>query len=78
MVEKRQPERIGGAFQPYCYLAILRAGFEPPGGMVVRHDDGAGPVGQGVRENLARVNYGSIHETDRDDPRCDELMSAVE
>ena len=46
--------------------------------MVVADDDGAGPVLEGVRVDLAGVDDGAVHETDRYDPRSDDLVGSVE
>ena len=56
MVEKRQAERVGGAFKPVRDFTVLGAGLQPPRGMVVGHHYRAGPVGQRVGKNLARMD----------------------
>jgi hypothetical protein len=60
VIEKGDAEGIGRALEPGGYLAILRAGFQAPRGVIVRHYDCAGSVDYRVG-----VHFPGMHDRRR-------------
>ncbi len=64
MVEEFDAEKLAGGFEALGYFDVFFARGERAGGMVVGDDDGAGTVGDGIGEYLARVDLRLVGKSD--------------
>jgi hypothetical protein len=64
--------------QPFCDVQVLVGGFEVAARVVVRDDDGAGPVRDRVGENLSGMHDSLVDEAFGDFPDRVYLMPPIE
>lgn len=60
MIEQGQAQYMGRFLKPLRCCNVVVPGLHVPRRMIVRYDDGTGPVFQRIRKDLARMHLGSV------------------
>ena len=77
MPDEVDAKGFAGVAQAEGDLAVFGRGFGGAGGVVVGDDDGAGVMREGGREDVSRVDDGSVHGAHGDEFAVDELIAGV-
>ena len=67
LVQNSYAEDLGGLDKLFVNLQVGVAGLQVTGGVVVGEDDGGGPVGNDIGEDLAWVDLAPVQQADCDD-----------
>jgi hypothetical protein len=78
VVQELDAQGFTCCFQLFCHGHIVFAGDEPASRMVVGHNDGGGPIRNGIGKYLPGMDLGLVDEADGDDSGGYDLVGAVQ